>query len=233
MKVYIMPRGMYPNKYEYGKQQDLIPFDTVKKRVVKAKLSEESEAFFWLLYYCSIRKSEAYERVAQDFKITESHLIVDFHQRKKHGAEVDPLELPLTWYGVDKIVKQIEKAKLRAKTIFTSEPTGKTRLTKKGKEVPIKKRVGKRVRAHWVFPNIQSTKAWEIVKKVLGKKHYPHYLRLLGLSEIGSDPTASILRLKSVSGIKSITALNAYLGKSKEEAKKGLEFRGRKFSTEW
>lgn len=212
-----MTRQTYPHKYRYGKQEDLINFDIIKKLVVKAKLVMESEAYFWLLFYCSVRKSEAYERVDQDFKITESHLIVDFHQRKKNGAEVDPLELPLCWYGVKKIVECVEKAtqhKPRFKNLFIYQD---------------RKRVKKRVRAHWVFPNIQSTKAWNIVKKVLGKKHYPHYLRLLGLSEIGSDPTASILRLKSVSGIKSITSLNAYLGKSKEEAKKGLEFRGRKF----
>jgi hypothetical protein len=32
---------------------------------------------------------------------------VDFHQRKKRGAEVPPSELPLNWYGVDKIVRVI------------------------------------------------------------------------------------------------------------------------------
>lgn len=211
-----MPRGMYPHKYAHGKQLDLITFDTIKKYIARAKLPCESEAYFWLLFYCSVRKSEAYERVASDFKITKSHLIVDFHQRKKHGATVDPLELPLSWYGVNKIVECVMKARDHRcfKTLFVYQD---------------KKRVKTRVKGHWVFPGIQSTKAWQIVKKVLGKKHYPHYLRLLGLSEIGSDPTASILRLKSVSGIKSITALNAYLGKSKEEQVKALEFRGRKF----
>lgn len=220
----------YEHRYKYGKQEEIIPFNKVKDAVIEAKLSNESEAYFWLLYYCCVRKSEGFERVKEDFKITEDFVIIDFGKRKKGGAIVDPLDISLSWYGIDKIVKQVEKARARHKTVFVSEPIGKTRTTPKGKVVTIKKRVGKRVKAKWVFPNIQSTKAWEIVKKVLGKKHYPHFLRLNGLSEIGSDPTASILRLKSVSGIKSITALNAYLGKSKEEQKKALEFRGRHFT---
>jgi len=122
-------------------------FQEVKAKVLDTKLSISEEAYFWLLYYCGCRKSEGYERVAEDFEINDTHLIVDFHQRKKGGDEVPPLELPRHWYGIDKIIECIEKAKPRTKTIFTSQPTGETRLTKKGKEVPIKKRVGKRVKA--------------------------------------------------------------------------------------
>jgi len=50
-----------------------------------------------------VRKGEACERLADDFKITETRLTVDFHQRKKRGAEVPPSESPLNWYGVHKI----------------------------------------------------------------------------------------------------------------------------------
>jgi hypothetical protein len=49
----------------------LLPFATVKQRVVDANLHGRDEAFSWLLYLCGVRKSEACERVADDFKITE------------------------------------------------------------------------------------------------------------------------------------------------------------------
>lgn len=220
---------MYEHRYKYGKQEQLLDFNIIKKCVRKAKLSNEDEAFFWLLFYCPVRKSEGYERVKTDCKLTASHFIIDFHQRKKHGATTPPLEIPLSWPGVEKIVKQYEKAKLRIKRVFVQEATSETRTTPKGRVVPVTQRMSKKVRAEWLFPNIQSTKAWMIVKRVLGKKYYPHFLRLQGLSEIGNEPSATFVRLKSVSGIKSLTALAAYLGQSKKERDKAFELRGKKF----
>ena len=44
------------------------------------------------------------------------------------------------------------------------------------------------------------------------------------LTEIGSDPAASIVRLKSYSGIKSIRALESYLGTSEEEQDAALSW---------
>lgn len=198
--------------YKHGKQHDIMSFQEVKQKVIDKKLSISEESFFWILYYTGCRKSEAYERVAEDFVINDTHLVVDFHERKKGGAEVDPLELPLHWYGVDKIVEVIEKAQKRKphmKAVYVYEDKKRTRLLKKGR---------------WTFPKIQSTKAWDIVKKVLGEKYYPHFLRLNRLSEIGSDPTANLLRLKSFSGIKSARVLDEYLGTSKKEQKKALDF---------
>jgi len=219
----------YEHRYKHGKQEDIIPFKEIKQKVIEAKLPCESEAYFWLLYYCGVRKSEGFERVKEDFKITKDFFIIDFGQRKKNGATVPPLKIPVSWYGVDKIIKQVEKARPRVKTLFTSEPTRKTKKLKSGAVVPIKKRVGQRVRARFVFPSIQSTKAWDIAKKVLGEKHYPHFLRLNCLSEICSDPTTSFTRLKSFSGIKSLKALNAYLGQSEKEQDKAIAFRGQHF----
>ncbi|TRZ48409.1 MAG: hypothetical protein D4S01_10330 [Dehalococcoidia bacterium] len=203
--------------YKYGKQE-LLPFQVVKSKVVQAILHWRDEAFFWLLYYCGVRKSEAYERVAVDFKITDSYLIIDFHQRKKRGAEVPPLELPHHWYGIDKIVKSVQyaaKSHPRQKAIYIYENKKRVRILKEGKGV---------------FPHIQSTKAWEIVQEVLGEEYYPHFLRLNRLTELGSDPTASLTRLKSFSGIKSTTALNSYLGTAKKEQQKAIDFMNNKYS---
>ena len=219
--------------YKHGKKEDIITFETVKKKVIDANLLKDEEAFFWLLYYCGVRKSEAYERVAEDFKITDTHIVIDFGQRKKAGAKVPPLEIPLRWYGIDKVVEGVQRAKTfkpRYKTVFVYEPTAETRLTKRGRVVPVKKRVGKKVKGKWVFPHIQSTKAWEIVRKVLGQGYYPHFLRLNRLTEIGMDPTASLTRLKSFSGIKSARVLDEYLGTSKKEQQKAIEFMDRRYS---
>jgi len=204
-------------KYLYGKKEELLPFEVVKSKVVQANLHWNDEAFFWLLYYCGVRKSEAYERVAADFKITESHLIVDFHKRKKGGAQVPPLELPLTWYGIDKIVKSVWNA-------LKSRPKQKAVYIYKDK-----KRVRVLKTDRWVFLHIQSTKAWELVQNVLGEEYYPHFLRLNRLTEVAQDPTASLTRLKSFSGIKSTTALDSYLGTAKKEQKKAIEYMNKKF----
>jgi hypothetical protein len=78
------------------------------------------------------------------------------------------------------------------------------------------------VRDHWLFPNIGSSTALRLVKQVLGSKFYPHFLRLNRLTEIGSDPDANIVRLKTFSGIQSIKTLESYLGTSEEEQEAAL-----------
>lgn len=210
-------------------------FEEVKQKVLEAKLQPNDEAFFWLLYWCGPRKSEAYERVAEDFEITDTHLIVDFGQRKKGSAKTDPPEIPVGWYGVNKIVEAVEKTqkrKARTKNVYVYEPTGETKVTKKGHVVPVKKRTAIKKKGRWVFPQIQSTKAWEIVRKVLGEGYYPHFLRLNRLTIIGSDPSASLTRLKSFSGIKSVRSMEAYLGVSKKEQQKAMAFSGKEAGQE-
>lgn len=210
-----------------GKKEEVIPFDVVKRKVAGARLTVSEEAYFWLLYYCGCRKSEGYERVAEDFEITDTHLIIDFHQRKKGGAKVPPLELPLYWEGIDKIVKCVRFAGMKPPTfkkVFTHEPTGENRVTPKGRTVPIKKRVGRIVQARWVFPQIQSTKAWKLACKVLGRGWYPHFLRLNRLTEIGTRPAGNITEMKSFSGIKSVRSLEAYMGTSKKAQKQAIEW---------
>jgi hypothetical protein len=69
-----------------------------------------------------------------------------------------------------------------------------------------------------------STTAWRICKKVLGQEFYPHYLRLRKLSKIGMDrEKGSITHLKAVSGIKSLKALEAYLGYDEEAQDEAME----------
>jgi len=213
-----MARSLYyPNRYKHGKQTELISFEDVKQKVLAAKIGTQAEAYFWLLYYSGVRKSEAYERVAEDFVINDTHLIVDFGQRKKGSAKVKPLKFPLNWYGIDKILWCIEKARKR-------HPRNKALFVQKDK-----KRVRIRERARWVFPSIQSTKAWVIVKKVLGDGYYPHFLRLNRLTEIAKDPTANLTRIKSFSGIKTTKILNAYLGTDEKEQDAAIEWMDKQY----
>lgn len=200
--------------YKNGKQTQVMHFAEVKQKVAEAELTRSEEAYFWLLYWCGVRKSEAYERIAEDFKITDSHLIAGF-ARKKGSEKVPPLEIPLHYFGVDKIVAEVKRArqsKPKIKRLFISED---------------KKRVGKQFRGKWVFPHIQSTKAWQIVRKILGQGYYPHFLRLNRLTIIGADPSTSFIRLKTFSGIKSVKSLSAYLGQDKKEQRKAMEISGR------
>jgi hypothetical protein len=153
--------------------------------------------------------------VAEDFKVTETHLIVDFGQRKKRSAKTEPLEIPLNFHGVDKIVECVKKAeehRPKSKAVYVQIEGKRVRQVRKGK---------------WVFPRVQSTKAWQIVNTILGEGYYPHFLRLNRLTVISSDPTTNLTRLKSFSGIKSIQSLNAYLGQDKKEQQKAIEISGR------
>jgi len=207
------------SKYKAGKQERLITFEHFCLCVAKAhnSLDEEQECYIWLLYYTGVRKSEGFERTVTDAVVTPTLFIIDFHQRKKNGARVDPLELPRNWPGIELLVKRKEAAqKQRAHTkLIYYQECGERR--------------SRLVKDKWLFPNIQSTEAWRIAKRVLGPDFYPHFLRLNRLTEIGSDKTASIVRLKSFSGIRSIRSLEAYLGISKDEQTEALKFMGNRF----
>jgi hypothetical protein len=200
-------------KYEHRykeKQTRPIAFQEFKNRVEKASLNTEKAGFIWLLYHSGCRKSEGYERTVKDCQVTETHFMIDFQQRKKHGATVDPLRFPRSWPEIELLVKLYERAEARrprSKRIFYQE----NRATR-----------SRIVKDQWLFPNIQSATAWRIVKAVLGQEYYPHFLRLNRLTEIGQDPEANIVRLKSYSGIKSIRALESYLGISVEEQEAAL-----------
>jgi len=206
----------YEHRYKHGKQEELMSFQEFRERVHRSNLNSEKKGFIWLLYYSGARKSEVFERTVKDCQVTAAHYIVDFGKRKKGGATVDPLQFPRSWPGIEILVSLYERAaqkRARKKRIFYQEN---------------KQRKSKIVKAHWIFPHIQSVTAWNIVKAILGSNYYPHFLRLNRLSEIGSDPTANLVRLKSYSGIKSIQALEFYLGKSKEEQDAALSWMEKK-----
>lgn len=202
-------------KYKAGKQIGQLSFAEIQEKVARAKnkLTVEALAFFWLLYYSGVRKSELYERIVDDCQLTQTHLIIDFQQRKKGSAKTDPLEIPLWFPGMDMVSEQLKRARKRRKLKKLIEKT------RKGE------RSTKRVKAKWLFPHIHKTWALYIVKTVLGSKYYPHFLRLNRITELCSDPEANLTRIKSFSGIKSTRIIEEnYMGTSKKEQRAAVNF---------
>jgi len=102
-----------------------------KQKLESAEIRLEQKAFLVLLWHSGVRKSEAYERVKEDMEITETYVIVDFHQRKKHGETVPPLKIPRKFYGVEEyLVPYLCKPKrVKLKTLYTYETIEKKLLT--------------------------------------------------------------------------------------------------------
>jgi hypothetical protein len=226
-----------PN-YKNGKIVEQLSFQEIQHRVNRAmkKVTREGLAFFWLLYYAGCRKSEAYERTVDDCQLTATHFIIDFHQRKKHGATVPALKLPLTFPGIETLKAQLLKAResrTSRKRLYyqaeTDQPalyrkTGKPILRKDGSQKLRTETASKIVRAHWLFPHIQARWAQTIVKNILGENYYPHFLRLNRITELASDPTMNLTRMKSYTGIKSLDALQSYMGSIEKEQDAAIDF---------
>lgn len=174
-------------KYKHGKITDTIDLDFLKDRMEKGVFIDElrDKSFIAFLYWTGVRKSEALERVKEDFKITDTDLIVDFHQRKKHGLETPPLEIPLDLPYVNLIVEQVRK-------------------THHGKRV-------------WDFNGIT---AWRIIKRAFGERFYPHFLRLNRITRMFDNPETTIPEMRSWTGLKTVKALEIYIGYSKRRMQK-------------
>ena len=194
-------------KYKHGKITESLTFHDIQEKVAAAKsrMNREALAYFWLLYYLGCRISELYERLIEDCFVTETHFILDIGQRKKGSAETDPLELPLWFPGMDVVCEQLEKARGKRKSKKLIERTVKG------------VRSAERLRARWLFPHVAATWAQVIVKEILGSQYYPHFLRLNRITEMCSDKDVSLTRLKSFTGIKSLDALQSYMGVAEKE----------------
>jgi len=205
-------------KYKHGKQTEQLAFKEIQNKVAAAKprMNRESLAYFWLLYYSGCRNSELYERKIEDCSVTETHFIIDFHQRKKGSAETDPLEFPLWFPGMDVVCEQLKKAR--------SKKASRKLMERKVKGV----RYLERVKASWLFPQIHRTRAAMIVKQILGAQYYPHFLRLNRITELCSDPKSNMTRIKSFTGIKSTKIIERnYMGTSKKEQRAAVAFMGK------
>ncbi len=201
-------------KYKNGKITEQLSFQQILERVSKArkKLTLEAVAFFWLIYWCGVRKSEAYERTVDDCQLTDQFFIIDFHQRKKHGATVPALKLPLDFPGIIILRDQLLAARKKRTHRKLFERTVKGIRSTEYK------------RDRWLFPHIQKEWALHIIKTILGKNYYPHFLRLNRITEICSDPSSNIARIKSFTGIKTIRVIETYLGTTEKEQDAAIDF---------
>lgn len=201
-------------KYKHGKQCEQLTFQEIQDKVFQAesKLNREALSFFWLLYYSGARKSELYERIIEDCSISETHFILNFHKRKKGSAQVPPLEIPLWFPGMNLVCGQLKKS-------------GERRSSRKLIERTVKGvRSRERVRARWLFPHVHRAWALIIVKEILGSQYYPHFLRLNRITELCSDKDVTISMIKSYTGIRSLKTIQGYIGTSKKEQKKAVDF---------
>lgn len=198
--------------YKYGKQETLVSLQTFYSMMQNAKLELQDAAYMWMLFWCGTRKSELYERVASDVRVTDDYVSIDFHKRKKHGAVTPPMKIPRAFPGTDEFIKQYER-------ILSRPPTRKQVWDYSDGVVKIKND-----KAQFLFPNIQRGKATYLVKHAMGDQYYPHFLRLNRLSFVGRDKDANIVRLRSFSGIKTIRAIEFYLGTSEEEVDAAFDF---------
>jgi len=212
-------RTRYTHRYKAGKQCEQLTFKEIQEKVAAAKprMDLESLAYFWLLYQSGVRKSELYERTVEDCSVTETHFIIDFRQRKKGSAEVPALEFPLWFPGMKVICEQLWVAQKRRSSRKLIERTVKGVRSRE------------RVKARWLFPHVHRTRAAEIVKEILGSRYYPHFLRLNRITELCSNKDVNISMIKSYTGIKTLRVIQGYIGTSKKEQKKAVDFMGKQF----
>ncbi len=106
-------RKQYPHRYKYGKQTEPIDLRTFRTIMDNGKFvrshSLAHRSFLAFLYWFGVRKSEALERVREDFATKDGLLIVNAPPKK--GGERMPLEIPVNYPYVNLIIKQVKKTR--------------------------------------------------------------------------------------------------------------------------
>ena len=184
-----MKRGNpYKHKYKGGKQTKTIDFETFQRGIESARFTQplRDRSYLAFLYWSGVRKSEAYERVKQDFEVKNNILFCQV-PAKKGGERGGPLRVPLGLPYVNLIIKRIELTRLRW------HPELKTQ-------------------DEWVWP-LSDTTAWRIIKRVFPKL-YPHFFRLNRAVLFCQNPETSNVDVKSWFGWRSSKTIDYYMGVS-------------------
>lgn len=178
----------YPHKYKHGKITKAIDFETFQKGMDSDKFVKPLRDMSYLafLYWVGVRRSEAYERLKEDFEVKSGVLFVDV-PCKKHGKRGGPLRIPVDLPYVNLIIKKVEKTRL----CFHPELKRKARF---------------------VWPISDST-AWRIIKRPFPNL-YPHFFRLNRAVLFCQDPETSSVDVRSWFGWKSDKTINYYMGVS-------------------
>jgi hypothetical protein len=228
----------YPHKYKYGKQTEILEREDVIKTFEASTVAHNlmKSAYFWLMDYSMVRAHEGYNVKVNDCKLVPDGISIDFH-RGKHSHQTPPLTLRKDWYGIDKLIawyneRATAKASIKAIYIYSTE-RGAPIIEEKiiNGEIGVKKTYGPGVKHMtrtlikdiWLFPHIQKNTARAIMKAGYGnEKYYVHYSRLKGISSLCASPKASILSVRSVTGLSART-VEIYLGTSKKAANQAMD----------
>jgi len=178
----------YAHKYKDGKRTKAIDFETFSKGMNSDKFTHKlrDRSYLAFLYWSGVRRSEAYERVREDFSIKNGFLFVNV-PAKKHGERGGDLRIPVNLPFVDLILERLEKTRLR----------WHPELKRKGR---------------FLWP-ISDTTAWRIVKGPFPDL-YPHFFRLNRATIFCSQPDTSTVDVRSWFGWKSEKTIQYYMGVS-------------------
>lgn len=116
---------MSPHYRTHGKIQiPLTPEDFNKILDTGHFVHLDHKAFFCLLYYFGIRKTEGLRAVKEQFTVKGQELFFDVGKRLKRGKHTPPLNLPLDKPGALLIWRTVEKTKPGARVWPYSAKTG-------------------------------------------------------------------------------------------------------------
>jgi hypothetical protein len=171
-------------------------------QTLNAKLSPEStmfsvkraRAYLILHYWSPLRESEIFERIRENFEITENEIIIHLLRKKKHShKETDePIDIPRAFPLVNEVVEWLEDGEWKQKKVKV--------VTKSGKV--------KRVLSDRPFHFGKDT-ANKYVKEVFAD-HYPHYFRFNFITDGADDPDTTIAELQAKTKL-TLAALEEYI----------------------
>ena len=160
-------------RYKRGKQTEPIDFNTFDKAMKGNSFRKpKHRSLLAFLYWFGVRRSEALERVKEDFKEEDEFLVVKVPKKTR----IRELKLPLKLPYVNLILNRVKKIK-------------------KGDKV-------------W---DISPSTVWRIVKRALGEKYYPHFLRVNRAKFFLGDPRSLPKDVKEWFGLESLRDVDRYI----------------------
>jgi integrase len=116
--------------YKYGKQKELIYLQQFMEILEATRFVKplRDKSFLAFLYWFGTRKSEALERVKEDFEIENNILRVNAKVKKR--GERPALEIPIDLLLVNLIIEKIEKTKPNRR-VWNMSPTTAWRIVKR------------------------------------------------------------------------------------------------------
>lgn len=103
-------------KYKHGEPNELLDLADVRAALAREKLNLRKKAYTFILYWLGCRRSEPLYIMKENIEEKDGSLFITI-PALKGGKRGGPIELPLSYYGVDLIKEAWQKTK-KAKPIF-------------------------------------------------------------------------------------------------------------------